>query len=112
MLCVSFIVLITLADGTLQLLTHLLPLIPPTIFYMVTPTMVLHGCRGDQLVKELEAEGVTLEVRSLKVGDFAWLSRNSSGQELLLPYIIERKRLDDLASSIKDGRFHEQKVHT
>lgn len=61
-------------------------------------------------MKELEAEGVTLEVRSLKVGDFAWLSRNSSGQELLLPYIIERKRLDDLASSIKDGRFHEQKV--
>lgn len=62
-------------------------------------------------MKELEAEGVTLEVRSLKVGDFAWLSRNSAGQELLLPYIIERKRLDDLASSIKDGRFHEQKVH-
>lgn len=29
--------------------------------------------------------------------------------ELVLPYIVERKRLDDFASSIKDGRYHEQK---
>lgn len=28
---------------------------------------------------------------------------------MVLPYIVERKRMDDLASSIKDGRFHEQK---
>lgn len=28
---------------------------------------------------------------------------------MILPYIVERKRADDLASSIKDGRFHEQK---
>ncbi|KAL8867602.1 MAG: hypothetical protein Q9174_005556, partial [Haloplaca sp. 1 TL-2023] len=31
------------------------------------------------------------------------------GTEIALDYIIERKRLDDLISSIKDGRFHEQK---
>ena len=29
--------------------------------------------------------------------------------EIVLPFIIERKRMDDLASSIKDGRFREQK---
>jgi len=29
--------------------------------------------------------------------------------ELVLPYVVERKRSDDLAHSIKDGRFHEQK---
>jgi len=28
---------------------------------------------------------------------------------MMLPYVVERKRTDDLASSIKDGRFHEQK---
>lgn len=28
---------------------------------------------------------------------------------MVLPHIIERKRLDDFASSIKDGRYHEQK---
>ena len=30
--------------------------------------------------------------------------------ELVLDHIVERKRLDDLNSSIMDGRFHEQKV--
>ena len=32
------------------------------------------------------------------------------GRELMLDYIVERKRMDDLAGSIIDGRFHEQKV--
>lgn len=30
--------------------------------------------------------------------------------ELVLDYIVERKRMDDLADSITDGRFREQKV--
>ena len=30
-------------------------------------------------------------------------------RELILPYIVERKRMDDLAGSIKDGRYKEQK---
>lgn len=33
------------------------------------------------------------------------------GRELVLDYIIERKRMDDLVSSMIDGRFREQKVH-
>lgn len=32
-------------------------------------------------------------------------------RELVLDYVIERKRMDDLASSIMDSRFREQKVH-
>ena len=32
-------------------------------------------------------------------------------REAVLDYIVERKRMDDLASSITDGRFREQKVH-
>lgn len=32
------------------------------------------------------------------------------GKELVLDYIIERKRMDDLCGSIIDGRFREQKV--
>lgn len=31
-------------------------------------------------------------------------------RELVLDYIIERKRMDDLCGSIIDGRFREQKV--
>ncbi|XP_075974985.1 mus81 structure-specific endonuclease subunit [Anticarsia gemmatalis] len=51
------------------------------------------------------------EYRSLKVGDFTWIARHKEhkDQELVLPYVIERKRMDDLGASIKDGRFHEQK---
>lgn len=32
------------------------------------------------------------------------------GRELVLDYIVERKRIDDLCGSIIDGRFREQKV--
>lgn len=51
------------------------------------------------------------EYTSLKVGDFTWIARHKANndQELVLPYIVERKRMDDLGSSIKYGRFHEQK---
>lgn len=51
------------------------------------------------------------DYRSLKVGDFTWIAKHkyNPDQELVLPYVVERKRMDDLAASIKDGRFHEQK---
>lgn len=53
---------------------------------------------------------VVCEIRHLNVGDYTWVCRDKDGNELILPYIIERKRMDDLASSIKSGRYHEQKV--
>lgn len=60
---------------------------------------------------ELTRFGVFFEVRRLKVGDFVWIARSrKTNDELVLPYIIERKRMDDLSASIVDGRFHEQKV--
>ncbi|XP_017795588.1 PREDICTED: crossover junction endonuclease MUS81 [Habropoda laboriosa] len=64
----------------------------------------------DATVVELTQLGVIFEIRHLKVGDFAWVARcRNTKNELILPYIIERKRIDDLSSSITDGRFHEQK---
>lgn len=65
----------------------------------------------DTTLKALEQRKVNFEVRRLSVGDFLWICRSDSDKdnELVLPYIVERKRMDDLASSIKDGRFHEQK---
>lgn len=45
-----------------------------------------------------------------KFKDPTFLSRyGEEGDEIMLDWIIERKRLDDLVGSIKDGRFHEQK---
>lgn len=65
----------------------------------------------DKVISELSSLHVDFEMRRLSVGDFAWICRDESGRELMLPYILERKRLDDLSSSIVDGRFHEQKVN-
>lgn len=60
---------------------------------------------------ELTRRNVLFEVRRLNVGDFTWIARcRKTNDELVMPYIIERKRLDDLSKSIIDGRFHEQKV--
>ncbi|XP_066537492.1 crossover junction endonuclease MUS81 isoform X2 [Hoplias malabaricus] len=76
--------------------------------------------RKQELVKELQKNGVNFDIRKLNVGDFLWIARENvtpvPGQlrppvakELVLDYIIERKRMDDLCGSIMDGRFREQK---
>lgn len=77
-------------------------------FFLTRATKKNHN----QTVSELTQMKVPFEVRKLEVGDFAWIARskNSRADELVLPYIVERKRMDDLGGSIKDGRFKEQKV--
>ncbi len=61
--------------------------------------------------KELQKAGVRHEVRRLNVGDFVWVARGvgGAGVELVLPHVVERKRADDLISSIRDQRYKEQK---
>ncbi|KAK9324785.1 hypothetical protein V1517DRAFT_316307 [Lipomyces orientalis] len=57
-----------------------------------------------------EMADVNAEVRALGLGDTLWIATHKrTGEEVVLEHIAERKRLDDLMSSIKDGRFHEQK---
>ncbi|KAF8774113.1 Crossover junction endonuclease MUS81 like protein [Argiope bruennichi] len=70
-----------------------------------------HGRNKKLFISELQKCGVEYEVRKLHVGDFLWIARDNSDseKELVLDFIVERKRLDDLAHSIKDGRFREQK---
>ncbi|XP_006893380.1 PREDICTED: crossover junction endonuclease MUS81 [Elephantulus edwardii] len=68
-----------------------------------------------ELLRELQRLHVNYMVRKLHVGDFVWVARETSPRdparpgELVLDHIVERKRLDDLCSSIIDGRFREQK---
>ncbi|ODQ44923.1 hypothetical protein PICMEDRAFT_36401 [Pichia membranifaciens NRRL Y-2026] len=58
----------------------------------------------------LKDMGINLEVRALPVGDGTWIAVNRhTKQETTLNFIFERKRLDDLAGSILDGRYREQK---
>ncbi|KAK5960967.1 Mus81p PWA37_001490 [Arxiozyma heterogenica] len=50
------------------------------------------------------------EIRQLSLGDIVWVAKNkTTGTLCILNTIIERKRLDDLAMSIRDNRFIEQK---
>ncbi|XP_044921044.1 crossover junction endonuclease MUS81 isoform X3 [Mustela putorius furo] len=64
-----------------------------------------------QLLLELQRLRVPYMVRKLHVGDFVWVAQETRPRdparpgELVLDHIVERKRLDDLCSSIIDGRF-------
>lgn len=73
----------------------------------------------DYMQEELTKKGIKPIMRSLELGDAQWVAKchdpealrrgGAEGDEVVLDYIVERKRLDDLIGSIKDGRFHEQK---
>ncbi len=74
----------------------------------------------DYIQEELTRKGVRPIMKSLEAGDALWIAkrRRDDGDErpadetgeIVLDWIVERKRLDDLVGSIKDGRFREQKV--
>ncbi|KAF4890030.1 Crossover junction endonuclease MUS81 [Colletotrichum fructicola] len=73
----------------------------------------------DYMQEELTKKGVKPLVRALEIGDAQWIAKchdpaalsrhGAEGDEVVLDWIVERKRLDDLVGSVKDGRFHEQK---
>ncbi|POS88029.1 hypothetical protein EPUL_001453 [Erysiphe pulchra] len=73
----------------------------------------------DYIENELIKKGIEPFKRSMTLGDITWVAKvrdpnrlsrlGIEGDEIILDYIVERKRLDDLISSIKDKRFHEQK---
>jgi crossover junction endonuclease MUS81 len=71
------------------------------------------------MAEELTKKGVKPIMKALELGDALWVAKcndprilahtGAEGDEIVLDWIVERKRLDDLVGSIKDGRFHEQK---
>lgn len=73
----------------------------------------------DYIQNGLAAQDIHPIVRGLDLGDVMWVAKmkdprdlsrlGEEGEEIVLDWIVERKRLDDLIGSIKDGRFHEQK---
>ncbi|KAF4344443.1 crossover junction endonuclease MUS81 [Fusarium beomiforme] len=73
----------------------------------------------DYMQEELTKLGAKPIMRSMELGDAQWIAKcndpnllaaqGAEGDEVILDWIVERKRLDDLIGSIKDGRFHEQK---
>lgn len=64
----------------------------------------------DYFQTRILSSGINCKVRNLSAGDVLWIARHKkTGLEVVLNHICERKRLDDLAMSIRDGRFTEQK---
>ena len=68
---------------------------------------------------------MTCDLRLLNVGDLLWVAREKAApgaplgmmgnaqparRELVLNYVVERKRMDDFVSSMIGGRMKEQKV--
>ncbi|CAG8435529.1 3689_t:CDS:2 [Ambispora gerdemannii] len=62
----------------------------------------------DYFQQQLQQRDINTQTRSLELGDMIWIARRNL-EETVLGYIMERKRMDDLVMSIKDGRFKEQK---
>jgi ERCC4-type nuclease len=61
--------------------------------------------REKELIKILEIKEYNIELENLEIGDIQFIDLYT--KEIII--VIERKTLDDLAASIKDGRYKEQK---
>ncbi|KAF8077344.1 hypothetical protein N665_1044s0004 [Sinapis alba] len=70
------------------------------------------GSRSRKIVDYICSEfKIKIEVRRLPVGDCIWIARHKClGTEYVLDFIVERKNIDDLRSSIRDNRYRDQKL--
>lgn len=65
------------------------------------------GLSSKKLEGMLTAKGIVWEARALAMGDAIWLAKNkTTGAEVVLDACLERKRLDDLLSSMRGARYH------
>tara|TARA_B100001175_G_C19441128_1_gene606306 strand:- start:505 stop:1191 length:687 start_codon:yes stop_codon:yes gene_type:complete len=60
--------------------------------------------RENQLIKHLNESNLKFKTENLELGDIQYKHNEK------LIYIIERKTVNDLGASIKDGRYKEQKI--
>lgn len=80
------------------------------IILLVDNREVRSQSERDFFQRRITDNNVQCDVRTLSVGDILWVAKHKkTGKETTLNYVCERKRLDDLAMSIRDGRFSEQK---
>ena len=65
---------------------------------------------NNNLFEALKNKNILCEKRNLELGDITWILKNKvTSLETMVDIIIERKKIPDLASSIEDGRYKEQK---
>ncbi|KAJ2556361.1 Crossover junction endonuclease mus81 [Coemansia sp. RSA 1933] len=82
---------------------------------LVVDSREVHSSADRALIqRELEDQDVQIEIRSLTVGDYLWIARTKKTgmyrhlPDIVLDCVVERKRMDDLCASIRDGRYREQ----
>lgn len=69
-----------------------------------------------EMVEKVAKSNVLVDRKMLPLGDMIWVGRRyrdgapTGEDDVVLDAIVERKRLDDLCGSIKDGRYAAQKV--
>lgn len=65
------------------------------------------------ICSRLENRNIAVERKKLWIGDYQWVCRVKVGkkyQDYMLNYVVERKTADDLAQSIIDSRYEDQKI--
>lgn len=69
------------------------------------------GSRSRRLIDNICSQfNIKVEVRRLPVGDGIWIARHKfHDSEYVLDFIVERKKVEDLRSSIRDNRYKDQK---
>ncbi|KAJ1409037.1 Winged helix-like DNA-binding domain superfamily [Sesbania bispinosa] len=70
------------------------------------------GSRSRKIIENIRNQfKIKIEVRRLPVGDGIWIARHKTlDSEYVLDFIVERKKIDDLRSSIRDNRYKDQKL--
>ena len=67
------------------------------------------GKKQANIKQMIQNMNIECDSRNLAVGDMLWIGISTDRTEFVLDYIIERKAIADLYSSILDGRYVEQK---
>ncbi|XP_014502062.1 crossover junction endonuclease MUS81 isoform X1 [Vigna radiata var. radiata] len=70
------------------------------------------GSRSRKIIENICSQfKIKIEVRRLPVGDGIWIARHKTlDSEYVLDFIVERKKIEDLRSSIRDNRYKDQKL--
>jgi len=115
----------SLPAATCQLTLNQLSVLsaPPIILKAGTYDIVLvldkrekksHKNDAGYIAAKLSEKGIIVDCRVLELGDVMWVAREKhnarSARELVLDWAVERKAIDDLRSSIFEGRFDEQRM--
>ncbi|XP_047322890.1 crossover junction endonuclease MUS81 [Impatiens glandulifera] len=70
------------------------------------------GSKHSSSIARIKTEfGIEIKVARLPVGDAIWVARHKRRKdEYILDFIVERKNVEDLRSSIRDNRYRDQKL--